>query len=38
MKRYRVREGSILDYARMAVVSAMIWAVLIAVTLTEYPL
>ena len=37
MKKYRVREGSIADYARIAFVSIAFWGILIATAITSYP-
>lgn len=38
MKKCRVRENSIADYARIAFVSVAFWAVLIATAVTAYPM
>ena len=37
MKRYRIRDGSIADYARVLALSVMFWGVLIAVAVQSYP-
>lgn len=37
MKKYRVRDGSIADYARIAFVSIAFWGILIATAITSYP-
>lgn len=38
MKRYRIREGSIADYARMIGVGALFWGALFALAAQTYPL
>ena len=38
MKKYRVREGSIMDWLRMIIVSAAFWAVIGIVTISAYPM
>ncbi len=38
MKKYRVREGSIADYARMIALSAAVWAVIFGAIVTTYPM
>lgn len=38
MKRYRVREGSIADYARMFGVGAIFWGALLALAVQCYPM
>lgn len=38
MKRYKIKEGSIADYARVFGVSALFWGTLLAVAVTSYPM
>lgn len=38
MKKYRVREGSIADYARMIGTGALFWGILFAVAAQNYPM
>lgn len=38
MKKYRVREGSIADYARMLGVGAIFWGILLAMAANVYPM
>lgn len=38
MKKYRVREGSIADYARMLGVGAIFWGILLAMAANAYPM
>ena len=37
MKRYRIREGSIADYGRVAIAGIAFWAVIIITALSVYP-
>ena len=37
-KRYRIREGSIADYARMLGVGSLFWGILFAVAVQTYPM
>ncbi len=37
MKRYRIRENSIVDVARILALAAGFWAVIFAAILTTYP-
>ena len=37
-KRYRIRDGSIADYARMFGVGALFWGILFAVAAQTYPI
>ena len=36
--RYRVREGSIASYARVAIISALFWGAIIVTAVTAYPM
>lgn len=36
--RYRVREGSIADYARVVFISVLFWGALIATAVIAYPM
>lgn len=38
MKRYRIREGSIADYARVLCVAALFWTMLFVAAVTSYPM
>ena len=38
MKKYRVKDKSIADYARMIGISILFWAILIAVAIQSYPI
>ena len=38
MKKYRVREGSIADYARMLGIGVLFWGILFAVAVQNYPM
>lgn len=38
MKKYRVREGSIADYARMFGVGALFWGLILAMAIQNYPM
>jgi hypothetical protein len=38
MKKYRVREGSIADYARVFGIGALLWGTLLAIALQNYPM
>ena len=38
MKKYRIREGSIADYARIIGVGSLFWGALLAMAVTTYPL
>ena len=38
MKKYRIREGSIADYARMFGVGAVFWGLLLAMAAQNYPM
>lgn len=37
MKKYKIREGSIADYARIIALSAAFWAVIFGAIVTTYP-
>lgn len=37
-KRYRVREGSLADYARIIGIGALFWGVLLAFAANVYPI
>jgi hypothetical protein len=38
MKKYRVREGSIADYARVFAIGALLWGTLLTIALQNYPM
>ena len=38
MKKYRIREGSIADYGRVALASMAFWALIGYAVLTSYPM
>lgn len=38
MKKYRVRQGSIADYGRIALASAAFWTVIIITAVSAYPM
>ena len=38
MKKYRIRSGSIADYARMLGVGAIFWGALLAMAIQCYPM
>lgn len=38
MKKYRIRDGSIADYARMIGVGALFWGILFMVAVQSYPM
>ena len=38
MKKYRVREGSIADYARVFAIGALLWGTLLAIALQNNPM
>ena len=38
MKKYRIREGSIADFGRIALVSIAFWGVIIMTAISAYPM
>lgn len=38
MKKYRIREGSIADYARIIGTGMLLWGVLLTAAMTAYPM
>lgn len=38
MKKYRVREGSIADYARMIGTGMLFWGIMLAAAVSAYPM
>ena len=38
MKKYKIREGSIADYARIIGVGALFWGILFALAVQSYPM